>query len=205
MDCLQLVEPHVPLYLADSPSEKLSLVKDRCLAKVRELYVLAAFGTPFCHIQHEYGISPGVVDEIVSEYEAERQKYLNQCPSPSDVLLGCELLARLKVSDRHILGYLRDLGAVAFVYSADRRHSVPLRSSVEDYLGDNVHTIFYTTREVSQESGLTVSEIDRRAKILEVGRKVKPDNKHSNYLLTREEIGLIRSFRRPWSTKWRRS
>ncbi len=176
------------------------LVKCR-LARARELYVLAAYGTSSRHIEAEYGIPPSVQEEVTGGYAESRRQHFDKFSlgdRAADLFMGYELLARMKVSDRHLPGHLRELRQITFASSPDGLFSFPEKESVGRYFGSDAQQVFYNTKEVSIELQLPVKEIDRRAKLAGVGRKIKPDNEHSNYLLTRADIEIIRSTHRPW-------
>jgi len=169
---------------------------NRLEGRVKELYVLRVFGTSFSHIQDEYGLSPDGVDLAYRLYSFERSQGLKQFSLgniESDALFIDEVAARLKITDPHVVYELSETGALR-IYGASvkgKKKYFPSKSSFADYLGADVKTIFYNSGEVSKKLGITVEKIDRIAKAYSIGRKIKADNKHSNYLFTPEDVHKI--------------
>ncbi len=164
--------------------------------RIKELFVLREFDTPFSHIQEEYSLSPDDVDHAVYLYRFERGIYLSKfgIRYTSDFLLVEEVSARLKVTDRHIPYHLHELGELEMhtLKWRGKERFFPSKRSFGDYLGPAVQTILYNSREAAFQTGLTVELIDRLALDNDIGRKIKNGNKNSNYLFTPEDIDKLR-------------
>ena len=170
--------------------------RQRLRGRIKELFVLRTYGTPFSHIQDEYGISSDDVDNAVFMYDHERGVYLSRfgVEDVSDFLLVREVAARLKVVDEHIPRHLQELGELEMhtVEWGGRPRFFPSKASFGDYLGPAVQTVFYNSRETAADLGITVESVDRIACSGRIGRKIKNGSKHSNYLFTPEDIEKIR-------------
>ena len=170
------------------------LLQARILARktlerqIKELFVLRDYGTPLDHIKSEYGLIPEDVSNALFLYHFERQGYLEKfgLDDTSDLLLVQEVTARLKVVDPHIPYELAEQGALELHCTnwKGKDRFFPSRASFEAYLGDDIRTIFYNSKEVSDQLGVSVHTTDRIALSNGIGRKLKPGLKQTNYLFT---------------------
>ncbi|MEK6808436.1 MAG: hypothetical protein AABY14_01990 [Nanoarchaeota archaeon] len=165
--------------------------------RVKELFVLRTYETSLSHIQDEYGLSPDDIVRALKIYRFDRSQYIkkfNLKVPVSDILLVDEVTARLKVTDRHIAYHLKDLGELVMYENVWRgkKRFFPSKHSFGEYLGADVTTIFYNSREVSEKLGISIERIDRIAKRFEIGRKIKNGHDNSNYLFTPEDVNMVR-------------
>jgi len=163
---------------------------------IREIFVMYCSGTPLQRLYQEFcelGFWPYQIVQALSVYHRERAAILNGIPS-HEVLLGSEICARLRISDRHVLEELvrTELQRVSFLKSS-RRLCLVSAESLTEYLGPYACKRLYRSKHVqailkSYGCDITINRIDKLAKRYGIGFKLLPHKKNSAYLFSLEDV-----------------
>ncbi|MBT3464925.1 hypothetical protein HN451_08070 [archaeon] len=174
---------------------------NRPIDMVKESYILLKTGVSLETICEEYNIEEDSLEDAVDLYKVQRRNILRgyglgDKKSPDTLyenwLLVDEVLARLKITDSHVVYNL----SIDNDISMEKIRRAPIKyivnaQSFNNYLGDVKGEILYTSKETEEEIGLNVNQIDKIAKSHSIGRKLRSGSKNSIYLFTDNERSKI--------------
>ncbi len=170
---------------------------------IKEIYALYKSGLKNHKIISNFKMNePEDMFYALEIYKKERKGYLNKfgigIKDQENIFLAEEVVARLKITDKHVVYDLINEGNLSpktVEFKGKTRFFIEFNSLI-DFLGSYSDQLLYRSNEASQRLNKTINEIDKIACYHEIGFKLKP-TKQGNYLFSLSDISRMSVLKRP--------